>query len=214
MSNDPTFLWLDSTSWTAITAIATTALVIAGIATIITASIDARARNRPNLVPELKMEGRGQRLVLTITNYGATAARNVKVDLSKTFDAVQDDRDYKDVNAWAMQRLKAKYAKRLALIAPGQSESNIWLFSSNIVEDNAQPKSRFGPAEQEAIEISYDKLGWVSNLFGLRYQESFVVDYTRRLFDDNVTSTNDTDYQVRQIVKHLREIATNSRKIK
>lgn len=204
MSNDPTFLWLDSTAWTAITAIATTALVLVGGLTIISAGIDSRAKSRPYVVPELRLAQHAERLRLVITNYGASAARNVRITLPKVFLELEDDKEYEGNTAWAMQLLKQKYAHTLPIIGPGQSESNIWIFRTEVIaqgEDSEDPV--IAPATKEKIIISYDRMGWVAKLFRLRYTESFDLDYTVRTLDTVSTSSLDLDQQMKKVIGEL-----------
>lgn len=207
MSNDPTFLWLDSTSWTAITAIATAALVIVGGLTIISAAIDSRAKSRPYVVAELKVRKYGSGLALVVTNYGASAAKNVRVKLPKSFDEVDEDDPYRGNSTAAYMRLlRRKYNNAIPIIGPGQSESNIWIQRAELIE--AKEPS---PKATEAITISYDKFGWFGKLFGRRYSDVFPMDFDHRIHDTYSQHSRDTEQRLKVMNQHLRDIHTSLR---
>lgn len=196
---ESTFLLLDSTAWTAITALATTLLVLVGSVTIVSATIDSRSKSRPYLVAEARLGDRAQRINLVITNYGASAARNVKVDLPPRFQALDTWAESLDgPTAKAMMRLKFKYAEPLSLVGPGQVETNTWIYQSEIVEDG-----KLAPAPTEEISISYDKQSLLGRVFKLRYRDTFKVSYEARLQDTHSTSSLDLDQQMKQVIKSL-----------
>lgn len=209
MSSDPTFLWLDSTAWTAITAIATTALVIAGGLTIISAAIDSRAKSRPYVVAELKLRKYGEGLNLVISNYGASAAKNVRVKLPDSFAEVDETDPYRD-NATAafMRLLKRKYEHTIPIIGPGQSESNIWMQKAEIVE----PKDP-SPKTTDAVTISYDKYGWISRLFRGRYSDRFPMTFDHRLQDTYSKHSRDLEQRLMVTNGHLGKIRKELGKI-
>lgn len=202
MSDDPTFLLLDSTAWTAITAIATTALVIAGGLTIISAAIDSRAKSRPYVVAELKLREYGIGLNLVITNYGASAAKNVRVKLPESFSEVDDTDPYRDNSTASFMRLlKLKYAHAIPIIGPGQSESNIWMQKQEIVE----PKEP-SPKTTDLVTISYDKYGWVSKLLRGRYSDSFPMTFDHRMQDTYSKHSRDLEQRLMVTNQHLDKI--------
>jgi len=207
MNSEPTFLWLDSTAWAAITAIATSALVIVGGLTIISAAIDSRAKSRPNVVAELRAGKYGDRIDLVIMNYGPSAARNVEICLPQIFESIEDDRDYSGNTAWFMQGIKKKYASRLAVIGPGQSESNTWITKRDLVDLREDPDGgTIAPAPEEHLTVSYDKIGWLAQLLKLRYSDTFQLDYAQRALDTNPRSSNDIDRQMNSVIRALEGI--------
>lgn len=215
MSSEPTFLWLDSTAWAAVTAIATTALVIVGGLTIISAAIDSRAKSRPNVVAELRAGKYGDRIDLVIMNYGPSAARNVEICLPPVFNSIEDDKDYAGNTAWFMQGIKKKYASRLAVLGPGQSESNTWITKRDLIDLRDNPNGdTIAPAPEEHLTISYDKIGWLAQLFKLRYSDTFQLDYAQRALDTNARSSHDLDRQMSSIIRELDGIKTAVSRIK
>lgn len=197
-----TFLGLDSTAWTAITALATVALVLVGGITIISAAIDSRAKSRPYLVAELKVREYGSGLGLSITNYGASAAKNVLVRLPESFDEVDEDDPY-DSNGTAvfMRMLRKKYSNTLSIIGPGQSENNIWMQRAELIE--AKEPS---PKPTDVITISYDKYGWLGKLMKLRYSDTFRMNYDHRLQDTDSTNSRDIEQRLKVTNQHLDKI--------
>jgi hypothetical protein len=199
-----TFLWLDSTAWTAITALATALLVIVGGLTIISAGMDSRSKSRPYLVAEIRLGPRAQRMNLVITNYGASAAKNVQVELPQKFQALDTwAESAAGHTAKAMMLLKFKYAAPLPLVGPGQVETNTWIFQTEIVNSG-----NLAPSPSEEVVISYDKEGLFGRLLKRRYRDVFKVSYEARLHDTFTSSTLDLDQQMKEVIKHLGTIGT------
>lgn len=202
MSEIPTFLGLDSTAWTAITAIATAALVLVGGLTIISAAVDSRAKSRPYVVAELKVRRHGNGLGLSITNYGASAAKNVRVKLPESFDEVDDDDPYhSNGTAVFMRMLRKKYSNVIPIIGPGQSENNIWMQRAELIDSK-----ELSPRPTDTVTISYDKYGWLGKLLKHRYTDTFTMNYDHRLQDTDTKSSRDIEQRLMVTNQHLDKI--------
>lgn len=202
MPTTETFLGLTSTGWTALTALATALLVLAGVATVAAAIGDSRDRNRPVLTPELELTKWGDGLDLAITNHGASPASNVLVEFTK---------DYVDAKAPAgsnaelyKEYLLKKYSKPIHTWGPGQKEVNGWILGTE------HQKAIEGlPKDDEVITISYDR----RSIFNLvprvnrRYKETFPVAMVKRMHDLTTTSSRDLDQQMKEVIQQLKGIA-------
>ncbi|PRB71362.1 DUF456 domain-containing protein [Arthrobacter sp. MYb213] len=209
MTSVSTFLWLDSTAWTAITAIATSALVLVGGLTIISAAIDSRAKSRPYVVAELRARKYGAGLGLVITNYGASAAQNVRVQLPASFDEVNDNDPYRQNGTAAFMRLLIrKYKNTIPIVGPGQCESNIWIRRDELIE--AKEPS---PKSTDFITVSYDKIGWLGKMFRQRYSDTFPMKFDHRIHDTDSKHSRDVEQRLMVTNQHLDRIQSSLRSI-
>lgn len=206
---ESTFLWLDSTAWTAITALATTVLVIVGGLTIISAGIDSRAKARPYVVAEIRLGKHAERMNLVITNYGVSAARNVRVELPEKFRTLGPWADELSGNTkQAMLWLKSKYEAPMPILGPGQAETNTWIYKAEVID-----RTRFSPDLQEEIVISYDKPGLFSGIFPKRYRDVFLVSFDARKYDTWNSSSLDLDQQMKKVITNLGTIGEAIRSV-
>jgi len=155
---------------------------------------DSKARSRPLVVAELRDHPYADATqLLIVRNYGQSVARNVFV----TFEPPIPDPE--DPSESVTPFLKRRYAKPIAVVAPGVELDNIY-FSGRHGDRgawiNAEPKP-----DETVVTIAYEDDN------GNRYSDDFPIDVHLIRNRTYTVSSNDPVEQGKRLVKAVETIA-------
>lgn len=148
--------WL-GTNAAQLSAAAAIVAAFAAVWTVRQAAGQTREATRPMVIALMEPPEHSVETVdLVIRNVGATPARGVQVAFDPPLPSVADD-------TWALDGLRTRYARRVSIVAPGQSMRNAWWVSSQ----TGNEENPYGLPAAFTVRISYRRSRW------LRYSDEF-----------------------------------------
>ena len=212
---DELWLWISSTGWTGVAAIAgsVTALGTGVLAYFAASSLraavrDSHGRSRPVIVPTIRPDRWADGADLVIRNYGPSPAFNVTVRLSESYLQVPFEEGSN--NLLYRQFLERKYSMPLPCWAPGQEERSRLVWGPETAEGSP---NFFDEVE---LEISYDGPGRSPK--GRRgktsepeFREEFTLPLHHTFHELHQTSSRDLDQQMKKVISALEGISNGVR---
>ena len=174
---------------TGITAVATVALVIAGLLTLLASNRDSKRKSRPMLSAYFALAPENPLAIeFHISNFGQTRATNVRVSFNPEIPI--DD---------STSTVRARYRHPIGAINPGEIYTNRW-YSPTYDARGKLSGNRYSYPDTVTVSIIYDRWWW------LKHMDVTTLDVATHI---NTETTVHSDYHLgtlRKIAKSLDDV--------
>lgn len=184
--------WIDFWAWaddhgSGLTAVATVALVLAGVLTLFASATDSHKKSRPMVSARFSINENSPRVMMfLLKNYGPSRATNVSVTFTPPIQKEE-----------TTELVVNRYSSLIGVLNPGEEYENAWYmpdFTGGEFSGN-----RYGFPDQVTVTVNYHRFWW------FKYRDVTKLDVNTHLNTSDHVSSDSLLGSMRSIANALKD---------